>query len=76
MSGRIASLIGVDDSGDLVSVGMGRNDTMTRLLEVRKEIQAANGLWKKGSREVKLTELFLLANSTAGGELKARLKFR
>ena len=76
MSSKIVSLVGVTDSGDLISVGVGRDATTAGLLTLRKEIQAANGTWRKGNREIKLNELFLLGNHTSGGEVKARLKFR
>lgn len=75
MMGRIASLVGVTDSGDLVNVGLGNHATINDLMAVRKAIQDCGGVWKKGSREVKLTELYTLANKTAGGEMKSRLKF-
>ncbi len=73
---RIASLVGITDSGDLVSVGIGNTpETITKLVEQRQNIREAAGLFRRGSRELRLTELHLIATATAGGELKGRLKF-
>jgi hypothetical protein len=75
MSGRIASLVGITDSGDVVQIAAGTSKSLDTLLKTRLDIREALGVWKKGPREIKLKELYCLATATGGGELKARLKF-
>ena len=75
MSGRIASLVGITDSGDVVQIAAGTSQSLDVLLKTRTAISEAAGVWKKGPREIKLKELYCLASATGSGELKARLKF-
>ena len=74
---RIATLLGKDvKSGSwsalAISDGVGLDD----LLALRKKIRSQGGVLKNGKSEKKFSELRVLANRTAGGELKARCLFK
>ncbi len=72
---RYASLIGKLGSGDLVNLGVADGVDIDRLLTLRAQLRAAQGLHKLGKTEVRLRHVVLLCSNTAGGELKSRLKF-
>ena len=74
---RIATLLGKDvASGDWSSLGAADGLGISDLVELRDEISKKGGVLKKGKTELRFSELRLLASGTAGGELKARRKFR
>ena len=74
---RIATLLGKDvKSGDWSSLGAADGLGIQELVELRNKISLASGVLKKGKTEQRFSELRLLASGTAGGELKARRKFR
>lgn len=79
---RIACLIGKTDAGDWIDPVSGTRLTcvsdgegINALLDKRLLIDAAKGRIGKGKTEIRLTDLVLLANNTAGGELKSRKRF-
>ena len=72
---RIASLVGKSVTGDLVSLGMATGEGINDLLAMYKSLRGGTGLLKRGKSDIQLTEVRLLANNTAGGELKGPLKF-
>jgi len=74
---RIATLLGKDvKSSNWSSLGVADGNGISELVELRDKLSKANGLLKKGKTELRYSELRLLATGTAGGELKARRKFR
>jgi len=75
---RIATLLGKDvKSGSWSSLGVAEGgEALNDLVKLYKTIRTAKGIMKKGKSEVKLSDVRLLASATAGGEMKAKLKFR
>lgn len=74
---RIATLLGKDvKSSNWSSLGVADGNGISELLELRDTLSKAGGLLKKGKTELQFSELRILATGTAGGELKARRKFR
>ena len=75
---KIASMVGVTGSGDMQSLGLAHGNGVSGLIDQYRAIVAADGVVQKaakGKKEVKVSELYLLSNNTAGGELKARKRF-
>ena len=70
--GRLASLIGVLDSGEVIPLAQGEAQ---KVIEAYKELVKAGGAVKSGAKEVKLSEMRCLSTNTAGGELKPRYRF-
>ena len=73
---RTAILVGKTESGDLLAIELAEGQRINELLATREKLRASGGLLRKRNAEVKLTEVLCLANHTAGGELKAALKFQ
>lgn len=74
---RMASLIGRTTEGKLISLGVAEDNDIDRLCAMRSRIISDGGLLNKGKdkEEVHLTEIRLLSNATAGGELKGAHRF-
>lgn len=70
---RLASIIGLTNSGKWEAIAAGDAHEMEL---IREAIRKNNGVIRKGAKEIELSELRILANHTAGGELKGRLKFK
>jgi hypothetical protein len=81
--GRIACLIVKDDAGDfrdpitgakLRCCGDGAE--IETLVKEYRRLRDSGGVMKHGKTEVRIAEVRLLANATAGGELKGVARFR
>ena len=72
---RVATLIGKDKFGNWSSLGIAEENDIQQLVEAYCKLREIGGVIKKGKGEVKLSEMRLLCNNTAGGELKARQLF-
>jgi hypothetical protein len=72
---RIASLVGRLQTGDLVNLGIADASTIDGLVAKYRVITEAGGKAKQGKQDIKLSEMWLLATNTGGGELKARRRF-
>lgn len=70
---RIATIIGRDVSGNLLSLGVADGAELQPLVEKYKTM---GGILKQGKNEVRLSEIRLLCSGVAGGELKARRIFK
>jgi len=80
--GRLACLIVRSATGEFLDGVSGKplacvadGDGVTGLVEAYKTLRA-NRVIRRGKDEVGLSEIRMLANHTAGGELKAPCKFR
>ena len=76
---RIATLLGKDvKSGNWSSIGIaeGGADLVALTDQYKKLRTADNGIIKKGKSEVRFSDIRFLSTNTAGGELKAKLRFR
>ena len=69
---RIASLIGIDSSGECMPIAQGDAQLV---VDARKNVIEKNGVVKVEGKEVKLSEIRCLSTGTAGGELKPRYRF-
>lgn len=72
---RIASLVGKTVSGDFINLGIADAIGIDALVGKYNGIVAAGGKLGSGKKDVALVEMYLLANNTSGGELKARRRF-
>ena len=73
---RLATLVGRTESGKWECIDVAEGDSLSALLKHREAIREACGIVKRGKGEIKLTELRVLSNNTAGGELKAACRFK
>ena len=75
---RIATLLGKDvKSGGWSCIGIAEGgEELNKLVGTYKALRSSLGVFKKGKGEVKFSDARLLATATAGGEMKAKLKFR
>jgi len=80
---RIVTLLVKDKSGnwlDGVSLKplscVGSDADVVKLLARRAELIASEGLIKTGKSELKLSEVVCHSTATAGGEMKARHRFK
>ncbi len=80
--GRLACLIVKSATGEFLDGVSGRplacvaeGDGVTKLIEAYVGLRA-NRTVRRGKDDVGLSEIRMLANHTAGGELKAACKFR
>lgn len=78
---RFACLIAKTDSGEFIDPTSGKkiecvaagNDIGNLMTKYNALRELPHGLLSIGKKEIRLSEVRLLSNNTAGGELKARL---
>ena len=82
---RIAITVVKDVSGNfydpftgtkLKCVGDSADGTVGTQLDKFKELRGTEGILKAKKSEIELTQLMILSTNTAGGELKARKKWK
>ena len=80
---RLVCLVGKTDTGKFIDPVTGKELRCVTegvgldvLLKVRDSLRTSGGVLGTGKGEIKLTDIRLLANHTAGGELKTPLRFR
>ena len=81
--GRIACLIVRDDTGDFLDPITGTKlrccadgKGIEALVSKYRSLRDGGGVMKHGKSETRISEVRLLANATAGGELKTPARFR